>query len=118
MVIHVDHLTITKDNTPTQEFKAVMRYSDLKEIAKQLLIAKLIDEGKITKDQEPRVESRLCEPDGDMGYPGIRLTLMYGPARYYPRLMELPAERDVVSSLAPSDVNRPGLFARLMEMFK
>ena len=118
MVIHVDHLIITKDNVPTQEFKAVLKYRDLEALAKELLLAKLVETGQVQATDSFRIESRLCEPDGDMGYPGIRLTLMFGPANYYPRLMELPEERDVISSLAPSDVNRPGLFRRLMEMFK
>lgn len=125
--IKLDSVEITRDGKKTKEFMAVFAYEHLEEIAKQLVIEKLKElgefEGLDTK-KGIRVESSYCEPDGDMGYRGsrVKVVLMFGPADYYPRLMEGGESyrfksKTAQSSILPSELP-VGFWARLKRWFR
>lgn len=93
-MIRLDTTTIIRDGKETHEFKAVFRYSDLEHLASQLMFDHLVSQGLIDSipGNKVRVESRYCEPDGEMGYRGsqIKICLMIGEGRdgHFPKLME------------------------------
>jgi hypothetical protein len=95
-VIRLDTTTIIREGKETHEFKAVFHYADIENIASQLMFDYLVSQGLIEHNHLPdnkvRVESRYCEPDGEMGYRGsqIKICLMIGEGRdgHFPKLME------------------------------
>lgn len=128
--VHIEKLGIEKDDKKTKEFKAVFRYRDLESICKHLMIEVLEERGEISREAAPagfdpdkeipqvRVESRLCEPDGEMGYPGIAITLMYGDAGYYPKLMERKHGLTEPTRIGHLTLrSRPTLWERLKGLF-
>lgn len=129
--IHIEKTGIEKDGAMTREFKAVFTYGDLERMCKHLMLDVLAERGELdgvhpadptfNEDAEVpglRVESRLCEPDGDMGYPGIAICLMQGPANYYPRLMERSHDKTTPSRITRMTYRRrEGLWAKLKGFF-
>lgn len=124
--IKLDSVEITRDGQKTKEFAAVFAYEHLEEIAKQLVIEKLRETGELEglNQRQIRVESRYCEPDGDMGWRGsrVQIVLMFGAGNYYPHLMEqsyAKQSRTKLSSVSPSDIaDKPKFWARFKGLFR
>lgn len=92
--------TIITESRKCDEYHAVFSYRDMEKMLVHLMVDRLVEDGRLavpsgTSSPHPhsdypwlRVESRLCEPDGDMGWPGFAITLMVGDSRYYPKTLE------------------------------
>lgn len=130
MRISIDTMSVTRDGKETHEYKAVFHYQHLEEIAKQMMLDHLLETEQlemIPGEDELRVESTYCEPDGDMGWRGsvIKIDLMIGAANYYPRLMEAESW-EVDSKTKTSEINvgdipnlrQRSLWKRLLGMFQ
>lgn len=118
--IRLDSVEITRDGKVTKEFAATFRYKDLMHLAQILVVEELVERGELTQEdgRHLRVESRMCEPDGEMGYPGSRveIVVMHGPADYYPYLLEHSrAARPSLNILDSSGLTKgwPGAWRRL-----
>lgn len=120
--IKLDSVEVTRDGRKTKEFMAVFAYEHLEEIAKRLVIEKLKEMGEFDglDKKNIRVESSYCEPDGDMGYRGsrVKIVLMFGPANYYPRLMEGGESYSFKSRTAPSSITPDQVPETFWQMFK
>lgn len=107
--IHLDSAEITRNGSSTKEFAATFRYMDLAKIAELLVLQELRETGQLTGDEGKRlrVETRFCQPDGDMGWPGARVevVMMEGAADYYPRLLESGGRRPALNKLEPVGMN-------------